>query len=302
MSGELGLQSSVVALWAAPRTVRAICDDGAVIEGRGRLMAATHSAPSNRRGQPARALARCRVPAHPHRRHRRRCTSRSRSPWSEAARRLGVGSALVGALVGLAWAAAGVALFFGRARAVMPDRSAATASWCASSTSRTSSTGARRCGPSSRPVVETLVLPLVDLARGVPGPTSRWARTCGRTSRGSSVSAYGILVRRRWVRVVEREVRLPGLDAKLDGLRVAQLSDLHVGALTPKSWAHGMGTRREPPRARSRRRHRGHGHERHGVPRGHRGGGRLAAGERSASSCRWATTTTSARASRSCRS
>jgi hypothetical protein len=33
MSGELGLQSSVVAVWAAPRTVRAICDDGAVIEG-----------------------------------------------------------------------------------------------------------------------------------------------------------------------------------------------------------------------------------------------------------------------------
>jgi serine/threonine-protein kinase len=33
MSGELGLQSSVVALWAAPRKVRAICDDGAVIEG-----------------------------------------------------------------------------------------------------------------------------------------------------------------------------------------------------------------------------------------------------------------------------
>ncbi len=33
MSGELGLRSSVVALWAAPGTVRAICDDGAVIEG-----------------------------------------------------------------------------------------------------------------------------------------------------------------------------------------------------------------------------------------------------------------------------
>jgi hypothetical protein len=33
MSGELGLQSSVVALHAAVRTVRAICDDGAVIEG-----------------------------------------------------------------------------------------------------------------------------------------------------------------------------------------------------------------------------------------------------------------------------
>jgi serine/threonine-protein kinase len=33
MSGELGLQSSVVALAASPRYVRAICDDGAVIEG-----------------------------------------------------------------------------------------------------------------------------------------------------------------------------------------------------------------------------------------------------------------------------
>jgi len=33
MSGELGLQSSVVALWVSPRAVRAICDDGAVVEG-----------------------------------------------------------------------------------------------------------------------------------------------------------------------------------------------------------------------------------------------------------------------------
>ena len=33
MSGDLGVPSSVVALWAAPRMVRAICDDGAVIEG-----------------------------------------------------------------------------------------------------------------------------------------------------------------------------------------------------------------------------------------------------------------------------
>ncbi|MDP9003044.1 MAG: serine/threonine protein kinase [Myxococcota bacterium] len=33
MSGELGLASSVVALWAAPSAVRAICDDGAIIEG-----------------------------------------------------------------------------------------------------------------------------------------------------------------------------------------------------------------------------------------------------------------------------
>jgi eukaryotic-like serine/threonine-protein kinase len=33
MSGELGLPSSVVALWVTPRAVRAICDDGALVEG-----------------------------------------------------------------------------------------------------------------------------------------------------------------------------------------------------------------------------------------------------------------------------
>ncbi|MGA7123035.1 MAG: protein kinase [Polyangiaceae bacterium] len=33
MSTELGLSSSVVALWAAPSVVRAVCDDGAVVEG-----------------------------------------------------------------------------------------------------------------------------------------------------------------------------------------------------------------------------------------------------------------------------
>jgi hypothetical protein len=33
MSGELGLSSSIVAVWAGSRTVRAICEDGAVVEG-----------------------------------------------------------------------------------------------------------------------------------------------------------------------------------------------------------------------------------------------------------------------------
>jgi serine/threonine-protein kinase len=33
MTGELGLESSIAAIWAAPRAVRAVCDDGAVIEG-----------------------------------------------------------------------------------------------------------------------------------------------------------------------------------------------------------------------------------------------------------------------------
>ena len=87
-------------------------------------------------------------------------------------------------------------------------------------------------------VVETLVLPLVDLARGVPVHLPMGAYLWTYAS-GLVVSAYGVLVRRRWFRVVEREVRIPGLDPGLDGLRVAQLSDLHVGALTPKAWALG---------------------------------------------------------------
>ncbi len=33
MSGELGLPSSVLSLWVSPRVVRAICDDGAIVEG-----------------------------------------------------------------------------------------------------------------------------------------------------------------------------------------------------------------------------------------------------------------------------
>ena len=31
-------------------------------------------------------------------------------------------------------------------------------------------------------------------------------------------------------------MRVPGLDPRLEGLRIAQLSDLHIGTLTPRSW------------------------------------------------------------------
>jgi hypothetical protein len=150
----------------------------------------------------------------------------------EVARRLGSGLPW---LVGLAWATAGVALFPGRARTLMPDRRRSGATvrfvdipyfihWCAA---------VWTLPPS---IVETLVLPVVDLARGVPVHLPMGAYMWTYVS-GLVVAAYGILVRRRWFRVVEREVTIPGLDAKLDGLRIAQLSDLHVGTLTPKSWA-----------------------------------------------------------------
>ena len=34
MSGDVGIAPSIVAIWAATRVVRAVCDDGAIIEGR----------------------------------------------------------------------------------------------------------------------------------------------------------------------------------------------------------------------------------------------------------------------------
>ena len=52
---------------------------------------------------------------------------------------------------------------------------------------------------------------------------------------GLVVCAYGILVRRKWFVVKELEVKLKGLDPKLDGYRIAHLSDLHIGTMTPRS-------------------------------------------------------------------
>src|ERR1700722_7151233 len=151
---------------------------------------------------------------------------------TEVARRLGVQQAWA---PGLLWAVAGVALFLGRARSGMPDRRRHWAMvrlvdipyfihWCAALWALVPS------------VVATLVLPLVELARGLPVHLPMgvymWAYLSGLV-----VAGYGILVRRRWFRVVERDVRVAGLDPRLDGLRVAHLSDLHVGSFTPRAWA-----------------------------------------------------------------
>jgi len=151
---------------------------------------------------------------------------------AELARRLGWPAP---ALVGFAWGAAGVLLFVGRARAGMPDRKGRHPAvvrlvdipyfihWCASLWTIVPA------------VLATLVAPLVDLVRGatphVPSAVFMVVYLAGLV-----VCGYGILVRRRWYRVVERDVRVPGLDARFEGLRIAQLSDLHIGTLTPRSW------------------------------------------------------------------
>ncbi len=50
-----------------------------------------------------------------------------------------------------------------------------------------------------------------------------------------ALALYGTLVRRPWFVVEEKDVAVEGWPAALDGLRIAQLSDLHIGSLTSKS-------------------------------------------------------------------
>jgi uncharacterized protein len=49
-----------------------------------------------------------------------------------------------------------------------------------------------------------------------------------------AVSFYGVVVRRRWVRVRTIDVPIVGLGPAFDGYRIAQLSDLHIGGLWPR--------------------------------------------------------------------
>jgi predicted MPP superfamily phosphohydrolase len=138
-------------------------------------------------------------------------------------------------VIGLVFGIAGTALFVGRARAGAPDRRGRHPAmvrlvdipyfihWCA-------------CVYTLVPaIVATLVAPILDLVHGDPVHLPVGAYMYAYLS-GLVVCGYGVLVRRRWYHVVERDVRVPGLDARLDGLRIAQLSDLHIGTLTPRSW------------------------------------------------------------------
>ena len=81
-----------------------------------------------------------------------------------------------------------------------------------------------------------LVSPLVDLVRGAP-VTPPSAFIMWTYAVGLALSAYGTIVRRRWFVVDEVDIPVRGLDPRLDGLRIAHLSDLHIGAMTPRSWA-----------------------------------------------------------------
>ena len=139
-----------------------------------------------------------------------------------------------GGWIALAATAAGIGLFLGRARAGMPDRKRHAAivrfldvpyyvHWCA-------------CIFALLLVVVSAPLMLVaDLVfRG--RPLGHGDLYLGSYLAGLVVCGYGILVRRRWFSVDEVDLPVAGLPASFDGYRIAQLSDLHIGALTPRSW------------------------------------------------------------------
>ncbi len=51
-----------------------------------------------------------------------------------------------------------------------------------------------------------------------------------------AMGAYATLVRRFWVRVRRVDLPIAGLDPALDGVRIAQLSDLHCGPYMPRAY------------------------------------------------------------------
>src|SRR5262249_22458394 len=77
--------------------------------------------------------------------------------------------------------------------------------------------------------------PAIDFVRGrTPELPYRFAVVV--YASGVVLSLWGVLVRRRWVAVRRIELPIAGLPPEFDGYRVAHLSDLHIGSLTPRAW------------------------------------------------------------------
>lgn len=86
-----------------------------------------------------------------------------------------------------------------------------------------------------------LVSFLASAIQGAGGGGNVDAAECAVASYGVGllVSAWSVLVRRRWVRVRTVDIAIPGLAESFDGYRIAQLSDLHIGSMCPRSRGDG---------------------------------------------------------------
>jgi predicted MPP superfamily phosphohydrolase len=138
------------------------------------------------------------------------------------------------ALGGILLSLALLLLFVRRMRRLFPDRPRSRLAlhlveepffvhWCAALGS---------CAPI---VVYALAKAAVFIAHGKP-PELPTTFALGAYAVAFVIALWGVVVRRRWVRTRELEVMIPGLPPAFDGYRVAQLSDLHLGGLTPPRW------------------------------------------------------------------
>jgi predicted MPP superfamily phosphohydrolase len=153
---------------------------------------------------------------------------------------------------GIAWAAgcAGILLFGWRGRAGATDKKRGQLvplmvdvpyfiHWCA-------------CIYGMFPALGSLlVFPVVELVRHEPfaWPLRFYFWTY---ATGLLVCGYGVLVRRRWFVSKDVEVKVRGLHPAFDGYVIAQLSDLHIGTMTPREiglkWS-AMSNARKPDAA-----------------------------------------------------
>lgn len=142
----------------------------------------------------------------------------------ELARRLGSERPWAYAVVLLA---AGISLFMGRARAGIADTHRPL--WLVRLVDEPYYVHWTAC-------VFTLVPSLVALVVCAVAGLSISAAMMWIYLVGLVVCGYGVLVRRRVFGIERIEVAITGLDPSFDGYRIAQLSDLHIGGMTPRSW------------------------------------------------------------------
>lgn len=95
------------------------------------------------------------------------------------------------------------------------------------------------CGLLLAPAMLLVVAPGLSVQRtgglAALGEPSLWSDAwVGGYAMGLVVAGYGVAVRRRWIVIRQQRVAIEGLDPALEGFRIVQMSDLHVGSHCPR--------------------------------------------------------------------
>ncbi len=142
------------------------------------------------------------------------------------------------ALVAIAVAVALAALSWGRVRLVAYDRPVSTmrrlfleepyfAHWCATLVTVPFAIALGLVALALSPFLPAHLIPSAGLV------------VAGGYAVGLALALWGVMVRRRWVRVRTVDVPIAGLPSTFEGYRIAHLSDLHIGSLNPREQAEG---------------------------------------------------------------